>query len=319
VATDIADARHQLIDRWWSVHAKATTAILAVTRSDVAALNDLARERRRQAGELGEEILLASGKAFAVGDRILFEKNARVRLAHPDQGADRSTVAIRNGTFATVVAVPGDGAGSPSTREGDNVASQGDVSPGQRHDALVAVLASGQHVILGAEYLEESTSLGYALTVFRSQGITVDHAFLLGNDTLFQEAGYTALSRGRLSNHLYAVAPESPRAEMAHFGEMPPHDDPLAGLVEALSHSHEQTMALESLPPHGAGDGERGWTEAKGEPAQQSVQALFQRFGRDLARNEERAHELPTPIPDHSWSYDDDRGYDRGYDDGFGL
>ena len=320
VAGDVADARHQLIDRWWSVHAEATTAILAVTRSDVAALNDLARQRRRQAGELGEEIRLASGKSFAVGDRILCEKNARARLAHPDPGADRSTVAIRNGTFATVVAVPGDGAGSPSTREGDIAPRRGDVSPGQHHGALVAALASGRHVTLDAEYLEESTSLGYALTVFRSQGITVDHAFLLGNDTLFQEAGYTALSRGRLSNHLYAVAPESPRAEMAHGGEIPPHQDALAGLVEALSHSHEQTMALESLPAHSAGDGERASTEAKGEPAaQQSVEELFQRFGRDLARNDERAHERPTPVSDHSWSYDDDRGYDRGYDDGFGL
>ena len=150
----------------------------------------------------------------------------------------------------------------------------------------------------GCRYLEESTSLGYALTVFRSQGITVDHAFLLGNDTLFQEAGYTALSRGRLSNHLYAVAPDNPRAEIAHGDEIPPHQDPLAGLVEALSHSHEQTMALESLPAHSAGDGERAWTEAKGEPAQQSVEELFQRFGRDLARNEERAHEPPTPVPD---------------------
>jgi ATP-dependent exoDNAse (exonuclease V) alpha subunit len=319
VASEIADARHQLIDRWWGVHAEATTAILAVTRSDVAALNDLARDRRHQAGELGEEILLASGKAFAVGDSILFEKNARARLAHPDQGADGATVAIRNGTFATVVAVPGNGAGRPSTREGDIVPVQGDVSPAQRLDALVAELASGQHVTLDAEYLEESTSLGYALTVFRSQGITVDHAFLLGNDTLFQEAGYTALSRGRLSNHLYAVAPDNPRTEIAHSGEIPPYEDPLAGLVEALSHSHEQTMAFESLPAQSAGDGERARTEAKGEPAQQSVEELFQSFGRDLARNEERAHEPPTPVPDQSWSYDDDRGYDHAYEDEFGL
>jgi conjugative relaxase-like TrwC/TraI family protein len=319
VVADIADARHQLIDRWWSVHAEATTAILSVTRSDVVALNELARERRHQAGELGEEIRLASGKAFAVGDRILFEKNARARLAVLEQGADRSTVAIRNGTFATVVAVPGHTADSPSTREGDIAPSQGDVSPGHRHEGFVVELASGQHVTLDATYLEESTSLGYALTVFRSQGITVDHAFLLCNDTLFQEAGYTALSRGRLSNHLFAVALDNPRAEIAHGGEIPSHQDPLAGLVEALSHSHEQTMALESLPAHSAGDGERGWTDGKGERAQQSVEELFQRFGRDLAWNEEPAHAPPTPVPDLSWSYDDDRGYERDYDDGFGL
>ena len=66
---------------------------------------------------------------------------------------------------------------------------------------------------------------------------------------------------------------------MAHGGAIPPHRDPLAGLVEALSHSHEQIMALESLPAHSAGDQERAWSEAKGEPAQQSVEELFQRFG----------------------------------------
>ena len=248
IADDVVAAREQLIDRWWSVHATATTAIMAVTRADVAALNEMARQRRREAGELGEELRLASGKEFAVGDRIAFEKNARARLASPDPGGRASTVAIRNGTFATVVAVPGDRADSPPTREGDVLPSQGDVPQGQQGQALVVELASGQHVTLSSQYLEESTSLGYAMTVFRSQGITVDHAFLLGNDTLFQEAGYTALSRGRLSNHLYAVASENPRAEIAHRDEVTGHQDALAGLVDALSRSHEQTMALESLP-----------------------------------------------------------------------
>ena len=76
-----------------------------------------------QAGELGEEIRLASGKAFAVGDRILFEKNARAHLAHPARGAGRATVAIRNGTFATVVAVPGQT--GPAGRRPGKVTSPG--------------------------------------------------------------------------------------------------------------------------------------------------------------------------------------------------
>jgi hypothetical protein len=231
-------------------------------------------------------------------------------------------VAIRNGTFATVVAVPGDLVVNPPTREGDVPPSQGDVPPRQPSEAIVVELASGQQVALSSQYLEESTSLGYAMTVFRSQGITVDHAFLLGNDTLFQEAGYTALSRGRLSNHLYAVASENPRAQIAHGEEVTPHQDALAGLVDALSRSHEQTMALESLPAGSTGarttaDGERSVSGPMGEPLQPSVEEWFQRFGRDLARNEERAHETPTP--DLSWSYDDDLSYGRDYDDGFGL
>jgi len=324
IAGDVVAAREQLINRWWSVHAEATTAIMAVTRADVAALNQLARQRRLEAGELGEEIRLASGKEFAVGDRIAFEKNARAPLAAPNQGGRASTVAIRNGTFATVVAVPGPPVDNLPTREGDIPPSQGDVAPGQRDKALVVELASGQHVTLSSQYLEESTSLGYAMTVFRSQGITVDHAFLLGNDTMFQEAGYTALSRGRLSNHLYAVAFENSRAEIAHLDEVAPHQDALAGLVDALSRSHEQTMALESLPAgitsaRTTADRERSVSGPMGESPEPSVEEWFQRFGRDLARNEERAHEPPTRDSGLSWSYDDDRSYGRDYDDGFGL
>ena len=155
--------------------------------------------------------------------------------------------------------------------------------------------------------------------MFRSQGITVDHAFLLGNDALFQEAGYTALSRGRLSNHLYAVASENPRTEIADGDEVTPHQDALAGLVDALSRSHEQTMALESLPACTTADGERSVSGPMGEPLQPSVEEWFQRFGRDLARNEERVHEAPTRDSGLSWSYDDDLSYSRDYDDGFGL
>lgn len=293
IATEVAAARHALIEKWWAVHAEATTAILAVTRADVAALNDLARARRREAGELGDQVRLASGKEFAVGDRIMFEKNARARLAEQGQAGRASTVAIRNGTFATVVAV-------------------------EQHDALVVELAAGQRVTLSARYLEESTSLGYALTVFRSQGVTVDHAFLLGNDALFQEAGYTALSRGRLSNHLFAVAPDNPRADIAHGNEVSRRQDALAGLVEALSHSHEQTMALESLPAHGTADGERTWSESRGEPASGSVEVTFQDFGRALDWSE---RDPPAPDRDLGRSHDHDHGYDHdlSYDGGFGL
>ena len=219
VAEKATAARQALIERWWSMHNEATTAILAVTRGDVAALNSMARARRLEGGELGAEIRLASGKTFAVGDRIMFEKNAWANLAGRGKGGGPRTVAIRNGTFATVVAVPDQTLNTPSAREGDVPLGQGDVAIGKRHGALIAELASGQHVTLTERYLEESTTLGYALTVFRSQGVTVDHSFLLADDTLFQEAGYTALSRGRLSNYLFTIDPQNPRAEIAHGEE----------------------------------------------------------------------------------------------------
>ena len=86
VAPQASAARRALIEQWWSVHQEATTAILAVTRADVAALNAMARARRHEAGELGAEVRLVSGKTYAVGDRIMFEKNARANVAEAGQG-----------------------------------------------------------------------------------------------------------------------------------------------------------------------------------------------------------------------------------------
>jgi hypothetical protein len=134
----------------------------------------------------------------------------------------------------------------------DVLRTQGDVAGndelGARAAALVVELADGSRAVLPRSYAESSTSLGYALTVFRSQGITVDHTFGLGGDSLFQEAGYTQLSRGRLSNNLYVTAPENPRWEIGHHAEDTRQRDALQSLADALSQSREQTMAYERLP-----------------------------------------------------------------------
>ena len=146
------------------------------------------------------------------------------------------------------------------TREGDVARVEGDVDygrtrtkapsgpeTGSRTD-LVVQLDDGRRAVLPQGYVESSTSLGYALTVFRSQGITVDHAFGLGGDSLFQEAGYTQLSRGRLSNNLYVTAPENPRWEIGHHGDGTDRRDALDSLVDALERSRERTMAVDRLP-----------------------------------------------------------------------
>jgi hypothetical protein len=184
---------------------------------------------------------------------------------------------------------------------------------------VIVELASGRHVTLPESYLEESTSHGYALTVFRSQGITVDHAFLLGNDALFQEAGYTGLSRGRLSNHLYAVTHEDLRSDIAHTDEHTRRRDALGGLVASLSQSREQTMAIGTGPDGKPDEPDRtgsGWEKPD---RQQSTEAWFQEFGRELAQTEEKTNKPPEPERPLAWSRSHDRGHDRDYGGGFGL
>jgi ATP-dependent exoDNAse (exonuclease V) alpha subunit len=75
-------------------------------------------------------------------------------------------------------------------------------------------------------------------TAHKSQGATVDRAFLLGSDQLYREAGYVGLSRARLSSELFVVGP-GPGVEM---GER------LGPLVRGLSTSRAQQLALDQLP-----------------------------------------------------------------------
>jgi conjugative relaxase-like TrwC/TraI family protein len=275
LAGTIDEARQRLIDDWWAVHRDHTTAIMAVRRVDVATLNELARARRQAGGELGRELVMGE-KAFSVGDRVIFERNQRVQGADEhNRVAREETVRIRNGTFATVVGVV-DPAGERElvdarTREGDVALGrgidQGDVARGRGTDqgdvahqdraaqgdvaravGLVVTLDDGRRVVLPVEYVSTSTSLGYALTVFRSQGITVDHAFGLAGAGLSQEAGYTQLSRGRLSNNLYVASSDNPRWEIGHYAEDRALRDQMDELRTSLSHSEEQRMARDNLP-----------------------------------------------------------------------
>ena len=113
----IDEARQRIVEDWWAVHHDHTTAILAVRRADVAALNDMVRARRQAGGELGTEIRIGA-KAFSVGDRVIFEKNQRVRSADlADAGRRPELVRLRNGTFGTVVALT-DAAGNARDQGG---------------------------------------------------------------------------------------------------------------------------------------------------------------------------------------------------------
>jgi len=212
----------------------------------------------------------------------------------------------------------------PLTREGDVTRVGVDV---RGHDPLLVVdLDAGGRVALPQNYVEDFTSLGYALTVFRAQGVTVDHAFVLGDESLFQEAAYTAMSRGRLTNHLYATTADELRSEIGHEAR-DERRDAMASLVTSLSTSKEQTMALDHLPDrHPAGAGLS--TPMSGDPGDQLVASELSSLGEkldalqksvedledSLDRFEPRARVRSAP----TWDYD---SYDRdvGLDDGFGL
>src|SRR5690606_36247731 len=74
-------AREELIDRWDAARQaepQATRMIFTHTNDEVRTLNEMARGRLRDAGELGDDVRVKTEfgeRAFASGDRVMFRRN----------------------------------------------------------------------------------------------------------------------------------------------------------------------------------------------------------------------------------------------------
>ncbi len=144
--------------------------MVAARWSDVDDLNARARQHLEAAGMVSGPTLEIDDRPYQAGDRVMTLRNHR-RLG------------VRNGTLATVT----------------------DVDPDER--TITIRTDRGTSHALPAAYLDAGhLRHAYATTIHKAQGLTVDQALVLGYDTLYQEAGYVALSRGRAENRLYLVA-----------------------------------------------------------------------------------------------------------------
>ncbi len=156
-------ARGDLIDRWdRERHASPDQSriILTHTNDEVRALNEAARERMREAGDLGDDVRLTverGARSFASGDRVMFLQNER-------------GLGVKNGTLGTVVEV---GERSMSVRTDDGRDVSFDLKNYDRIDH------------------------GYAATIHKAQGMTVDRTHVLATPGLDAHGSYVALSRHR--------------------------------------------------------------------------------------------------------------------------
>ena len=162
-------ARADLIDRWDRERAAdpdATRIILTHTNDEVHALNLAARDRLRIAGELGQEVAVEverGKRGFAPGDRIMFLKN--------DRG-----LGIKNGTLGTLETVS--------------------------EKSLRVRLDGGRGVAFD---LKDYAHLdhGYAATIHKAQGVTVDRAHVLATPGMDRHSAYVALSCHRETVQLH--------------------------------------------------------------------------------------------------------------------
>ena len=159
-----------------------SSLMMGSSNESVASLNALAQAHRiSTSGEpTGEGVILRPGSAPGagqatayVGDTIVTRRNDR-RLP-VFVGRDF----VKNGDRWNIEAVNEDG------------------SLQVRH------VEHGGTVTLPAEYVRQNVELGYALTVHRAQGATVDTAHALIDSRADRAAAYVGLSRGREQNNLY--------------------------------------------------------------------------------------------------------------------
>lgn len=156
-------ARVDLIDRWdrqRQAEPDASRIILTHTNDEVALLNQAARNRLRAGEELGDDVTLQVEKGerhFAAGDRVMFGRNER-------------SLGVKNGSLGRIESVT-------TTR-------------------MAVILDTGTAVSFDLKDYA-AVDHGYAATIHKAQGMTVDRVHVLATPGLDRHAAYVALSRHR--------------------------------------------------------------------------------------------------------------------------
>lgn len=174
-----------MIEQWDEVrtqHPEQSQLMLAYTRDEVHALNTQARAMREAQGELGVDHLVETPRGqrlFAAGDRIYFLRND-------------NQLQVKNGTLGTIEAI-----------RGDHVSVR--VDGAQNQSRCVEFTLDRYNNI----------DHGYAATVYKAQGVTVDRAYILASKYFDRHSTYVAMSRHRHSAELYMS-----RDEFPNFGRL---------------------------------------------------------------------------------------------------
>ena len=172
-------ARAALVERWKAdtlADPKASRFVFAYTNADVSQINAELRQVRRERGELGSPDVRLETKHgaadFAVGDRVQFTDTDKKRH-------------IYNGNAGVITGI--------DARNGE-VTAQLDAAAG----------AAGREVTWAAAEFEGFRH-GYVGTIYKGQGKTLDHTYLLRTHHWRAAASYVALTRQRESAQVFVA------------------------------------------------------------------------------------------------------------------
>ena len=160
-------AKEKMVHDWHEcMQEQKSSIMLAYTRKEVFDLNQRAREVRKSYGEIGADRSYETERGkrdFATGDRIYFLKNDK-------------ELGVKNGTLATISKIS--------------------------QDKFIVELDKGGSVKFDIRDYKD-IDYGYAATIHKSQGVTVDRSFLLASKYLDKHATYVGMSRHRESVEVY--------------------------------------------------------------------------------------------------------------------
>ena len=235
VADTREGARAELVKGWERARRAfpdQSQIILTHTNDEVRGLNELARGKLREAGALGEDVTVNAergARQFATVDRIMFQRNDR-------------ELGVKNGSLGEIA----------------------QVNP--QHVAVK--LDDGRSVSFDTKSYAH-VDHGYAATMHKAQGVTVDQAHVLATPGLDRHASYVTLSRHRKSVSL-------------HYGK---DDFADAGkLARTLSRERAKDMASDHARNGNADPAER-FAERRGISFRGRVAEIVRKVVPEKARN----------------------------------
>ena len=144
---------------------------LAYRRKDVFAINQTIRTARQELGDLGDSVLITTthgSRAFATDDRLLFTRN-------------NHALGVRSGMIGTVQSA-------------------------NKNKLKIRLDANGiskPKTVTINPTLYKDFDHGYATTIHKSQGVTVDRTYVLGSVLMDRHLTYVAMPRHKQDIHLY--------------------------------------------------------------------------------------------------------------------
>lgn len=149
-----AAAQTAIVEAWAAARQadpSQTCLVLVATNAERLAMNNQMREVLKERGQLWDGIIVETAKGyreFATGDKVMFTKND-------------GQLGTKNGTCGTVHAIKG--------------------------HTLTVGLEDGRTVTVNTKLRPADLDYSYAVTVHKSQGMTVDRAWLLANPMMAAE------------------------------------------------------------------------------------------------------------------------------------